>query len=38
MEGPGVKIVTKHTLVAKPTPDDASGVHVMEVCNTPASS
>jgi len=38
MEGPGVKIVSKHTIVAKPTPDDATGVLVMEVSITPASS
>ena len=30
-EVPGVKIVTRHTIAAKPTPDDSSGVHVMEV-------
>ena len=29
--GPGVRIITKHPMTAKPGPDDGSGVNVMEV-------
>jgi hypothetical protein len=30
-DGPGVRIITKHPMTAKPSPDDGSGVNVMEV-------
>jgi hypothetical protein len=33
-DGPGVRIVTKHTIKAKPAPDDGSGVNVLEVAIT----
>jgi hypothetical protein len=35
-DGPGVRIVTKHTVTAKAAPDDGSGVNVLEVAITPA--
>jgi hypothetical protein len=30
-DGPGVRVITKHGIVAKPAPDDGSGIHVLEV-------
>jgi hypothetical protein len=33
-DGPGVKIITKHTVTAKAAPDDGSGVNVLEIAIT----
>jgi len=30
-EGPGVRVISKHAVKAKPAPDDGSGVNVMEI-------